>query len=105
MTNDVPCGQCHNYDPILGSGEKETKRGWCTVRNKYPHQEGPGQVFPAGVQRVNEGELAKPFIVKKVYTHPTCALARRTNVDQAKDKLQKQVAASTPKKGGRRVHT
>jgi hypothetical protein len=105
MSNDVPCGKCQNYDPILGPGEKETKRGWCTMRSVYPHSEGPGQVFPAGVDRVNAGELAQPFIVKKNYTHPTCEMVRRTNVNLAEEKLKKQVAVTTPVKGGRRVHT
>jgi hypothetical protein len=103
--NAVPCGHCKNYDPILGSGEKETRRGWCVPRSKYAHREGPGQVFPAGVQRVGPKELAQPFIVKKDYTHPTCELARSSALDAVEEKKKKQIAATTPTKNGRRVHT
>jgi hypothetical protein len=100
--NDKPCGGCKNYDPILGSGERPKRRGWCIPRSLYPAEEGPGQIFPAGVKRVNAGELAKPYIVKKDYVHPMCGLYKVAENDAAALKASKQVAATT--KGGRRVH-
>lgn len=103
MINKIPCGRCRNYDPILGSKEKETRRGWCTVRSMYPAKEGPGQIFPSGVRRVAAGEIAKPFIVKKDYVHPTCEHARETNVDAAKQKKEQQATIAT-RKDGRRVN-
>lgn len=97
--NDLPCGQCKNYDPILGPDERETRRGWCIPRSKYPFQEGPGQVFPAGVARVSKGNLAEPYIVKKDYVHPMCSHARTTNINSVEAKQRQQLAAVTRKDG------
>jgi hypothetical protein len=63
-TNDKPCKDCAHYDVIrLGRGAKSNK-GWCAKKSKYPYQEGPGQIFPPGVDRVGPGELAQPVIVR-----------------------------------------
>lgn len=59
---DKPCNTCSFYDAITRN-ERETKHGWCAPRSTYPHKEQPGQVFPSGVKRAAQGELAKPFIV------------------------------------------
>lgn len=102
--NDLPCGQCRNYDPILGPNERETRRGWCIPRSKYPHKEGPGQVFPPNVTRVGPKELAQPYIVKKDYVHLMCEFARQTDLNPVEEKQRKQAAAST-RPDGRRAHT
>jgi hypothetical protein len=102
--NDLPCGKCKKYDPILGPNERETRRGWCIPRSKYPHAEGPGQVFPDGVERVGPKELAKPYIVKRDYVHPMCEMARPTDVDLVEEKKKRQVEATT-RSGGQRAHT
>ena len=60
--NDKPCGECQHFDVII-RGKRETKHGWCAKKSKYPAKEGPGQVFPEGVERVGNGELAQPVIV------------------------------------------
>jgi hypothetical protein len=74
--NKLKCSLCVHYDPILGPNEKDTKRGWCAKKSFYPTYEGPGQVFPRGVARVNKGELAKPFIVKKDQVVAACTHAK-----------------------------
>lgn len=89
--NEIPCGKCVNYDPMLGSGEKHVHKGWCTKRSKYPTQEGPGQVFPKGVMRVERGQLAEPFIVREKQIVTTCSDARATTRDQTKAKQDAQV--------------
>lgn len=62
--NEKPCRSCVHFDQIaLGDGTKKARHGWCSVRSEYPAQEQPGQVFPIGVKRVPEGQLAKPYIV------------------------------------------
>ncbi len=70
-----PCNDCQNYDVIL-RGKEPTRRGWCAAKSEYPAKEQKGQVFPAGVTRVNEGELAKPVIVVGSEVIPACALFR-----------------------------
>lgn len=70
--NNKPCKECSFYDEIkLGKGAK-SNRGWCAKKSKYPYQEGPGQVFPSGVDRVAAGELAQPVIVKGAQVVPNC---------------------------------
>ena len=87
--NDMPCGLCANYDPRLGPKYKDTKRGNCVARAKYPFKEGPGQVFPPKAKRVKEGELAEPFLVKKDQVVASCEHAKPSNVeDSAKAKRQ-----------------
>jgi hypothetical protein len=102
--NELPCGKCKNYDPILGPNERETRRGWCIPRSKYAHKEGPGQVFPPGVARVGPKELAQPYIVKKDFVHSMCEHARPTDTDPVEEKQKRQVEATT-QRSGRRVHT
>jgi len=76
-TNTIPCGQCVFCDPILKGPGKITKRGWCMKRSKYPHTEGPGQVFPKGVDRVALGALAEPFIVRLTDIMAACPFVER----------------------------
>lgn len=102
--NELPCGQCKNYDPILGPNERETRRGWCIPRSVYPFKEGPGQVFPVGVKHVAKGQLAQPYVVKKDYVHPTCEYVRATTVNQVDEKKKQQLARITGK-DGRVVHS
>jgi hypothetical protein len=90
MPTEHTCGECANYDPILGPGEKETKRGWCIPRSVYPAVEGPGQVFPPGVKRAKKGELAKPYIVKKYDLLPGCDLSKKTDLDPYVEKKKSQ---------------
>jgi hypothetical protein len=90
MSNTLLCGQCAHYDPLLGTGEKDTGMGWCAKRSVYPHKEGPGQVFPADVKRVNLGELARPFITKKDSVINPCEHARHTTDDPVAKKQQAQ---------------
>jgi hypothetical protein len=98
--NELPCGKCLNYDPVLGPGEKNTRKGWCIKRSKYPFMEGPGQVFPKGAQRVEKGQLAEPYIVREKQVVATCADVRATSKDAVK---AKQEAQTNRDKGGRRV--
>ena len=102
--NELPCGECKNYDPILGPGERETRRGWCIPRSAYAYKEGPGQVFPPGVARVGPKELARPYLVKKDYIHPMCEYAKTTDVDSVEEKKKRQIEATT-RSSGQRVHT
>jgi hypothetical protein len=104
--NDIPCGQCKKFDPILNPEDvkRKPRRGMCIPRSKYPHQEGPGQVFPPGVERVGPGELAQPFIVRRDQIVGPCEFARRTNADPVEEKRKQQIAVTT-RKNGKRVHT
>jgi hypothetical protein len=92
MANLIPCGKCQHFDVIIRGADKTTKRGWCIHRSKYPAKEGPGQIFPPTAQRVNEGELAQPFIVRKLQVIEQCQfvvaapqdpVVRKTNVIKA----------------------
>ena len=74
--NTLECGKCESYDPCLGPGERHIGRGWCVPRSEYPHQEEAGQVFPPGVSRVAEGELAKPVLVEENEIVETCDQVR-----------------------------
>lgn len=64
-TNDKPCNTCDFFDPIIRA-RKETIWGWCAKKSIYPYKEGPGQVFPAKVNRVDSPDKrAKPKIVRQ----------------------------------------
>lgn len=69
MLNSKPCHECQHYDPIMrgnNRGLKETKWAWCAKHSVYPMTEGPGQKFPAGVQRMTDPDKpAKPKIVQR----------------------------------------
>jgi hypothetical protein len=91
--NQTPCGRCCFYDPLLGSKGRDTQMGWCMKRSEYPFREGPGQVFPPNVTRVAEGQLAKPFIVKKGQIVGPCQFVRPTNDDLVAKKIQAEAAA------------
>lgn len=71
MTNQHSCGMCEHFDVVL-NGTRKTSWGWCAKKSVYPHLEGPGQVFPAGVARVLPGELAKPHMVRAEEVVPLC---------------------------------
>jgi hypothetical protein len=85
---------------MLGPKEKDTKKGWCTKRSKYPHREGPGQVFPPNVTRVAHGQLAEPFIVRVDQVVGMCPFARATTDDPVAKKKGLQLKAN---KGGERI--
>ena len=102
--NKLPCGECKLFDPILGPGEKKTRRGQCVPRSVYPAREGPGQVFPTGVARVPVGELAKPFIVKLDQVVAPCEYARKANFDTVEEKKKRQEALTT-RPDGTRAHS
>lgn len=89
--NELPCGKCLHYDPILGPGEKHIGRGWCIKRSKYPAVEGPGQVFPPNAERVEIGQLAEPYLVDKTQVIAPCEFAREAKHDQAEEKQKAQV--------------
>ncbi len=89
--NKLQCGKCENYDPCLGPGEKHIGVGWCIPQSQYPHKEGPGQVFPAGVSRVAEGELGRPFLVEEDQVIEVCETARGPiDYDSAERKREMQ---------------
>lgn len=90
MANTIPCGKCQSYDVIIRGADKETKRGWCVKRSKYPYMEGPGQVFPEGVERVEAGQLAQPFIVQGKQVFPSCPYATLAKADEGAQKREKQ---------------
>lgn len=98
--NDKPCKDCENFDVII-RGKKETAHGWCAKKSKYPHMEGPGQVFPAGVQRVAKGEMALPVIVRANSVESRCTMYRPKRAKQSKRDLIKKVQS----KGGKVVLT
>lgn len=77
----IPCGKCANYDAMLASMGKDTKKGWCAVKSLYPTKEGHNQVFPTGCQRVEAGKLAVPYIVKVDQIVTSCPSARETTQD------------------------
>jgi len=64
MSNELKCKDCRFYDRIGAAGRGANTHGRCAVKSKYPAKEGPGQVFPDNVRRVEEGALAKPFVVE-----------------------------------------
>ncbi len=90
--NTLPCGQCKHYDPILSSGERHKGRGWCVMKSKYPHQEGPGQVFPAYAKRVGPGQLAEPYLVGQNQVVPPCPDAQASKHDVVHEKKKAQGA-------------
>lgn len=90
MANTIPCGKCKFYDIILGSYEKETKRGWCMKRSKYPFTEGPGQVFPDEAERVEANQLAKPFIVLGKQVFDRCPYVEAAALNQAEQKREQR---------------
>lgn len=98
--NDKPCEQCEHYDVII-RGKKETKHGWCAKKSKYPAKEGPGQIFPSGVQRVAHGEPAQPVIVQGTEVQSRCASFRPKRKKQSKRDLIKKLQT----KGGKVVLT
>lgn len=102
MVNDKPCDSCSNFDPVLRGalrgGLRDTAWGWCASRSVYPAKEGPGQVFPDGVKRVEDPSLpAKPFIVRRGQVVPGCAqhVVKKTTVSKA-DLMKKLTAQMNP---------
>jgi hypothetical protein len=62
--NTHACGTCAKFDQMVGPRNKKQDFGWCAARSVYPFREGPGQVFPPGVKRVDDpAKPAKPLIV------------------------------------------
>lgn len=89
--NELPCGKCQHYDPVLGPGEKHIGRGWCIKKSKYPAVEGPGQVFPPNAARVAHGQLAEPYLVEQDQVIPPCPDAREARHDQTEEKKKAQM--------------
>jgi len=75
--NALKCGACMFYDPMQGPNNKDTDRGWCAKKSVYPTKEGPGQLFPKGVNRATAGMLAKPVLVRKHSLVANCDFAQR----------------------------
>jgi len=101
--NDKPCDTCEHFDPVMRGqagkgGVRETTWGWCASRSIYPTREGPGQRFPAGVKRAEEGELAKPIIIRKKQVVSNCRLYTAKSSKKSKTDLLKQMQE---KSGGR----
>ena len=71
--NNQPCDRCRNYDVIRHGENGTARRGWCTVRSIYPAIEAPGQSFPEGVKRADEGDRANPFIVVGAEVRTGCS--------------------------------
>jgi len=62
--NQNQCGNCKNFDRVVGAKSRLQPFGWCAARSVYPAKEGPGQAFPAGVKRMDDpAKPAKPLIV------------------------------------------
>lgn len=98
--NDKPCDTCEHFDPVMRGqaakgGYRETAWGWCAKKSKYPAQEGPGQRFPSGVQRVAPGALAEPVIVKKGQVVQNCKKFQRRTVRPNKAELLRQLQEKT----------
>lgn len=91
MYNDKPCDTCDHYDPVLKGKQGKlvnTVWGWCAERSVYPHTEGPGQQFPAGVKRVAApSDLAIPVIVKVGEVVAHCKTYKARKVKQSKAAL------------------
>jgi len=67
--NEHKCEDCNHFDPVMrgnNKGLRQTDWAWCAKKSIYPVNEGPGQKFPAGVQRMTDPDKpAEPKIVKK----------------------------------------
>lgn len=97
--NKHPCSTCQYFDPVL-RGTKSTKWGWCTRKSVYPLKEGPGQVFPPGVQRVeNAEEPARPFLVQGQQIIIACMLYAPKKAARTK----KELTEALTKKDGKVV--
>jgi len=71
-----PCETCANYDPIIRGKDTKGRHGRCAAQSVYPAVEQAGQVFPPGVKRAAEGELASPVIVVGSEVVKRCELYR-----------------------------
>lgn len=95
MLNDKPCDTCRHFDPVLrgnNKGLKETKWGWCAKYSIYPAKEGPGQKFPAGVQRVSDPDKpAQPKIVQKGEVVQNCTKFQEKKSTVSKAELLKKI--------------
>ena len=74
--NNKTCDTCQYFDAVMRGnpkgGLRETNWAWCSKKSKYPFKESPGQKYPDEVERVAEGELPIPFIVKRKVVVPHC---------------------------------
>lgn len=101
--NKKPCETCEHYDPVMRGvpakgGVRETTWAWCAVKSKYAAKEGPGQKYPDGVQRVAEGELAEPYMVRRGQVVSNCTTYAERSLKVSKSDLLKQLQDKT---GGR----
>jgi hypothetical protein len=76
---------------MSGKGLKETIWGWCAVKSVYPFKEGPGQVFPPNVARVEDPAMpAKPHIVQRGQVVEGCSkYVKRTALLSKADLMNK----------------
>jgi len=98
---DNSCDTCVNFDPVLrgvsGGKLRDTIWGWCAKKSVYPCKEGPGQVFPNGVARVDDPAVpAKPYLVKRGQVVRDCPMYVKSTAIVSKaqllEKLNKQGA-------------
>jgi hypothetical protein len=100
--NSNKCGTCDFFDPIMRGTNKsvrETNHGWCAKKSIYPRKEGPGQMFPAGVARMETDEPAKPFIVRVDQVVSNCKEFVGKRVKPSKEALLKKLQ----EQGGKQV--
>ena len=76
--NNLKCSECKYYAPIKSGRSKNSFHGWCSVKSLYPFKEGPGQVFPPGVRRVESPDTpAKPEIVEGAKVVKNCTQVKK----------------------------
>ena len=76
--NKMKCHECRFFDLITNARVPNPSHGWCAKRSEYPAKEGPGQVFPEGVKRVEDADApAKPYIIHRNAVISQCTMAER----------------------------
>lgn len=102
MLNNKPCDTCNFFDPILKGGQKglkETEWAWCAKKSVYPLKEGPGQLFPPNVTRVEKAsDPARPVILRKGEVKSNCDMHTPRKALHTKQDLLKKLQAQN---GGR----
>lgn len=92
--NNHKCAECDFFDPIMRGTNKstrETNHGWCAKKSVYPKKEGPGQIFPPGVRRMETSEPAKPFIVRVDQVVSNCQEFVTKRIKASKEALLKKL--------------
>lgn len=73
--NKLKCSSCVHFDEqykFVNGRRVPLWYGLCAKRTVYPAKEQDGQVFPEGVKRAEEGQLAQPAIVQPGAVIPGC---------------------------------